>query len=163
MHAETSVCVCVFFLFFFDFQNILRITKTFRNRWDFFQILLSTIFYERSGTFNEILSWSSLAWNIFSKIWFLFSDKSQVQKSGDVITCFLKNKTSEGSRLIVWNPLTTFFQCYLSLGVWCVFDECFVYLHHFYQYYLCFTARTLWKVNFWYQGTIQYNTDSCCE
>ena len=92
LHAcrNQCVCVCVFFLFFFDFQNILRITKTFRNRWDFFQILLSTIFYERSGTFNEILSWSSLAWNIFSKIWFLFSDKSQVQKSGDVITCFFR-------------------------------------------------------------------------
>ena len=31
---------------------------------------------------------------------------------------------------------TNSFQCYLSLSVWCV---CFVYLHHSYQYYMCFT------------------------
>ena len=75
----------------------------------FFQILLSTIFYKKSGTFNEtFLTWSSLTCNIFSKkSWFLFSDKSQVQKSGDVITCFfcaVKNKNSEAARLIVGTP-----------------------------------------------------------
>ena len=36
---------------------------------------------------------------------------------------------------------TNLFQCYLSLSVWCV-SMCFVYLHHLYHYYLCFTGRT---------------------
>ena len=35
--------------------------------------------------------------------------------------------------------LTNSIQCYLFLSVWCV-CVCFVYLHHFYQYFLCFTG-----------------------
>ena len=57
---------------------------------------------------------------------------------------------------------------------------CFVYLHHFCQYYLCFTGlsfvasdqqmydyklvvfeKKLWKVNFWYQWNIQCSKDIC--
>lgn len=34
---------------------------------------------------------------------------------------------------------TNTFQCYLFLSVWCL---CFVYFHHFCQYYLSFTGRT---------------------
>ena len=92
-----------------------------------------------------------------------------------------KNKNSKASRLIVGPPS---FKCYLYLSVWCV---CFVCLHHFYRYYMCFTGRTwsycikwtyipllqvsnfwkektLWKLNFWYQWIIQQcNRDSCCE
>ena len=134
MHVESS--------YFLIFQNILGTKKNFRNRKDFFQVLLGTILYKRSGTFNEtFLTWSSLTCNIFSiKSWFLFSDNSHAQKSGDVITCFfctVKNKTSEAARLIVGNPppysVLSFSKC-LCL--------CLVYLHHFHQCYLCFTGRT---------------------
>ena len=47
-----------------------------------FQVLLSTIFYKKSGTFNEIfLIWSSLTCNTFlKKSWFLCSDKSHIAK-----------------------------------------------------------------------------------
>ena len=101
MHVENR--------YFFIFQNILELKRIFEIVVSFFQILLSTIFYKKSGTFNEtFLTWSSLTCNIFSKkSWFLFSDKSQVQKSGDVITCFfcaVKNKNSEAARLIVETP-----------------------------------------------------------
>ena len=42
-------------------------------------------FLQKISTFNK----SSLAYNIFSKnIWFLFLDKSQVQKRFDIITYF---------------------------------------------------------------------------
>ena len=62
----------------------------------------------------------------------------------------------------IWNPqifpikkggcfekgvsLNNLFNCYLSLSVWCVcvcVCVCVVYLHHFYQYYLCFTGRMI--------------------
>ena len=73
------------------------------------QILLSTIFYKMPGTFNEtFLTLSSLACNIFSKnSWFLFLDKSQVQKSVDVITCFFCTVKKQKFRSIQthsWNP-----------------------------------------------------------
>ena len=84
--------------------------------------MLSTIFYKRSGTFNETLTLSSLAY-IFSKnSWFLFLDKSQVQKSVDVITCFFCTVKKQKYRSIQahsWTPLP--FQRYLFLRVWCVF------------------------------------------
>ena len=110
----------------------------------FFQVLLSTIFYKRSGTFNEtFLTLSSVAYNIFSKknSWFLFLNKSEVQKSVQVITCFsytVRKQKFKSIQVHSWTP-APFFQCYLFLSVWCV---CFVYLHHFYQYYLCFAGRT---------------------
>ena len=58
----------------------------------YFQVLLSTIFYKTLGTFYETF----LTCNIFfKKGCFLFSDKSQVEKSGDVIIsffCTIKNQ-----------------------------------------------------------------------
>ena len=85
-----DICVPVETRYFLIFQNILGATKNFSIAGTFFQILLSTIFYKKSGTFNEAsLSWTSLTWNIFSKKrCVLCRDKSQVQKSCDIIVCF---------------------------------------------------------------------------
>ena len=60
MHVETRA--------FFIFQIILGTKKNFRNLFfrTFFQVLLSTIFYNESDTFTEtFLTWSSLTSNIF--------------------------------------------------------------------------------------------------
>ena len=97
----------------------------------FFQVLLSTIFYKRSGTFNEtFLTLSSLPFSQKNS-WFLFLDKSQVQKSVGVITwfpCSLNKQKFKNIQAHGCIPLP--FQYYHSLSVWCV---CFVYLHHFYS------------------------------
>ena len=45
MHVETR--------YFLIFQNVLGTTKNFGNQMDFFQVLLSTIFYKKVGTFIE--------------------------------------------------------------------------------------------------------------
>ena len=154
----------------------------------FFQILLSTSSYKKSGTFNEtFLTWSSLTCNIFSKkSWFLFSDKPQVQKSVDVITCFfctVKNKNSEAARLIVGTPFPIPFQCYFSQSVWCM---CVLFIYtilisvicvsqeelslvasnaqmYDFKKWVIFKKKRHWKVNFWCHWIIQCNTDSCCE
>ena len=56
-----DICVHVENSYFLIFQNILGTTKNFQNRRDFFQVLLGTILYKRSGTFDEtFLTWSSL-------------------------------------------------------------------------------------------------------
>ena len=89
MHLETR--------YFFIFKNILG---------TFFQVMLSTIFYKVSGRFNVTLTLSLLAYFFSKNSLFLFLNKSQVQKSVDVFTCFF------------FPP--PFFQCYLSLSVWCV-------------------------------------------
>ena len=107
---------------FFDFSKYLKYYKEFSKPQGFFQVLLSTIFYKKSGTFNaSFLTWSSLACNIFSKkSWFLFSHKCQVQKNDDLITCFfctIKNKNSKAARLMVGNPP--------SFPVWSC-SKCFV-------------------------------------
>ena len=53
IHGRSGdICVNVETSYFFIFQNIVGIIKNFRNRMDFFQVLLSTIFYKNSGTFN---------------------------------------------------------------------------------------------------------------
>ena len=127
---------------FLIFENILRTTKNFRNRRNFFQVLLSTIFYKSSSTFNEtFLTSSLLAYNIFSKknSCFLFLDKSQVRKSVDVITgfsCTVKKQKFNSIQAHSWTPspfpTLSFSKCLVCF---------FVYLHHFYKYYLCFTGR----------------------
>ena len=63
----------------------------------------------------------------------LFSDKSQVQKSGDVITCFfctVKNKNSQAARLIVGTP-SPFAVLFSSKSLVCVYVFCL--LHNFYH------------------------------
>ena len=82
MHVEAR--------YFLIFENILRTTRNFQNRGNSFQVLLSTIFYKSSGTFNEtFLTLSMLTYNIFSKkqlasvSWYISSSKTV-----DVITCF---------------------------------------------------------------------------
>ena len=62
--------------------------------------MLITVIYKVSGTFNETLTLSSLAYVSSENSLFLFLDKSQVQKSVDVITCSfypVKTKNSEAS------------------------------------------------------------------
>ena len=137
----------------------------------FFQVLLSTIFYRKSGTFNKtFLTQSSLTCNIFSKrSWFLFSDKSQVQKSGNLITCFfcnVKNKNSEAARLIVGTSpppfpvlsfskclVCVFFVCIIFISVICVSQEELsliasnVEIYNFYKWVI-FKKKRHWKVNF---------------
>ena len=161
MHVENR--------YFFIFQNILETKKNFRNLLTFFQILLSTIFYKKSGTFNEtFLNWSSLTCNIFSKkSWFLFSDKSQVQKSGDIITCFfctVKNKNSDTARLIIGTPspfssviflkvfgVYVFFFIYtILISVICVSQEELSLIASNVQIYDLsnLLKKRLWKVNF---------------
>ena len=82
--------------------------KKFSKSQGFFQVLFSIIFYKKSGTFNETVL--TLTCNIFlRKSWFLCTDKSQVQNSGDVIACFFfalskNNKNLEAVRLIVGPP-----------------------------------------------------------
>ena len=72
---------------------------------------------------------SLLACNIFSKnSWFIFLDKSQVQKSVDVITCFfctVKKQKFRSIQAYSWNPCPHHHhsQCCISLSVWCVFSS----------------------------------------
>ena len=109
---------------FFDFSKYLRNQRFSKSHEFFFQVLLSTIFYKMSGTFNEtFLTLSSLACITFSKSsWFLFIHKPQVEKSVDVISCLFytakKKKTSEVSRLIVGYP-TPFPALSFSKGLVC--------------------------------------------
>ena len=99
MHVETG--------YFFLFGNILITAKNFRNRR---KVLLTTIFYKSSGTFNETWTLILLAYNIFSKnSWFLFLDKSQVQKNVDFITCFsctVKKQNFKSIQAHSWTPLS---------------------------------------------------------
>ena len=101
MHVETG--------YFLIFQNILG-TKNFRNHRNFFQVLLSTIFYKTSGTFDEtFFILSSLACNFFYKKTAGFCSLINL-KLKKVLTSLLasfalsKNKNSETSRLIVGPP-----------------------------------------------------------
>ena len=55
--------------------------------------------------------------------------KGEVGKIGSIL------KTGVSFVFILTNSI----QCYLFLSVWCV-CVCFAYLHHFYQYFLCFTG-----------------------
>ena len=135
MHVETR--------FFFLFLKMQELRRIFEIAGSFLQVLLSTIFYKRSGTRNEtFLTLSSLAYNIFSKnpAGFCLLINRNFKKSVDVIACFsctVKKQKFKSIQDHRWIPLL--FECYLSLSVWCV---CFAYLHHFYQYYLCFAGRT---------------------
>ena len=105
MHVETR--------YFFIFENILITAKNFRNRR---KVLLTTIFYKSSGTFNETWTLILLAYNIFSKnSWFLFLDKSQVQNSVDFTTCFsctVKEQNIKSIQAHSWTPPPHPFQCY---------------------------------------------------
>ena len=74
--------------------------------------MLSTIFCEVSGTFSEtLLTLMSLAYKIFSKnSWFLFLDKSQVQKVFmSLLASFTlsKNKNTEESIVRPPAPLSS--------------------------------------------------------
>ena len=80
------LCACRNQLFF-DFSKYLRNYKEYLKSQGRFQVLLSTIFYTKSSMKPSWLG-SSLTCNIFSKSWFLCSDKSHIQKSGDVTPCF---------------------------------------------------------------------------
>ena len=141
MHGETSVLCCFFwfFLFFFFggggvFSKCFRTSKELPKSQGLFS---SSSEYYFLWKVNETLSWSSLACNIFAKIWFLFSDKSQVQKSGDVITCFFRTVKKQNFRSIQahsWKPPFPLFSM-LSFSRFLVcFGVCFLYLHHFYQF-----------------------------
>ena len=68
--------------------------------------MLNTIFYKGSGIFNEtLLTLSPLAYNIFPKNWFLFLDKSQLQKIVNFITCFFGTVKKQKFRNVhSWNP-----------------------------------------------------------
>ena len=117
--------------YFVIFQKIFGTTKNFQIAGMFFQVLLSTIFYQGSGTFNEtFLILSSLAYNIFSKnSWFPFLGKSQVQKCVNIITCFFCTVKKQKFRSIhSWNPSPLLFPVVsFSKCLICVF---FVYIHH---------------------------------
>ena len=115
------------------FQKIFGTTKNFQIAGMFFQVLVSTIFYQGSGTFNEtFVILSSLAYNIFSKnSWFPFLGKSQVQKSVNIITCFFCTVKKQKFRSIhSWNPspllfpVVSFSKCLVC--VFCLYTP-FVY------------------------------------
>ena len=101
----------------------------------FFQVRISTIFYKKWGTLNEtFLTWNTLACNILSKkSWFLFSDKAQVQKSGDFITSFFcsvkkKEKKIRSNLTHSWNlnsPISSvvFFIYTISVSIFCLSQE----------------------------------------
>ena len=124
-----------------NFSKHLRNYKEF-SKWPgfFFQVLLSTIFYKKSATFNEtLLTWIFWTCNILSrKIWFLFIDKSQVQRSEDVITCLffpVKKQKFSGSQAHNWNPPLPFQGLSFSNCLECVcVCVCFVYLPCLYQH-----------------------------
>ena len=126
MHGETSVLCCFFCLLGVFFEGRGVFSKCFRTSKELPKLqglFSSSSEYYFLRKVNETLSWSSLACNIFAKVWFLFSDKSQVQKSGDVITCFFCTVKKQNFRSIQahsWKPPSPFFQCCLSRGVWCV-------------------------------------------
>ena len=73
----------------FEYSHLRNYKEYSKSQW-LSQVLLSTIFYKKYGTFNEtFLTWSSLTCNIFLKnSWFLCSDKSHIRKNYDVIACF---------------------------------------------------------------------------
>ena len=106
--SSWDICVHVETSYFFISQNILGTTEKFRNRRNFFQVLLSTILCKKSGTFSETFrTWNSVH-VLFSqkKSWLLCNDKSQVQKNVDAIACFFctirkqKFKRSQAYNLI---------------------------------------------------------------
>ena len=72
---------------FFNFSKYLRNYKEYLKSQGRFQVLLSTIFYTKSSMKPSSLG-SLLTSDIFSKSWFLCSDKSHIQKGGDVTACF---------------------------------------------------------------------------
>ena len=131
MHVETRS--------FLIFQNILG-TKNFQNHMNFFQVPLSTIFYKKSGTFIETLNLSLLACNNFPKnSWFLFLDKSQVQKSVDVITCFFciaKKQKFISTQANNWNPAPQFPFPVLS------FSKCLVCFMFIYTIFFIITCAS---------------------
>ena len=121
--SSWDICIHVETRYFLIFQNIVGTAKNFQN----VGTLLSTIFYKVSGILNETLTLTSLAY-IFSKnSLFLFLDKSQIQKSANVITCFFCTVRKQKFRSVhttIQNPPPHSFQCYLSLSVWCVCVFC---------------------------------------
>ena len=121
------------------FQNIVGTTKNFQNA----GTLLSTIFYKVSGILNETLTLTSLAY-IFSKnSLFLFLDKSQIQKSANVITCFFCTVRKQKFRSVdttIQNPPPHSFQCYLSLSVWCV---CVLFIYTIFISIICVSQEEL--------------------
>ena len=89
---------------FFNFSKYLRNYKEYLKLQGRFQIILSTIFYTKSSMKPSCLE-SSLTCNIFSKSWFLFSDKISYSKTWWRHSLLLlhwqkTNKISEAARLI---------------------------------------------------------------
>ena len=111
------MCACRNQLFF-DFSKYRRNCKEYLKSQGRSEVLLSTISYTKSSVKPSWLG-SSLACNIFSKSWFLCSEKSHIQKSGDVTTflfCTIKktNKISKAARRIThlqdMSSITDFFE-----------------------------------------------------
>ena len=101
---------------FFYFSIYLRNCKEFSKSQWLFQVLLSTIFDKKSGTFNDtFLTWSLLTCKIFSKkSWFLSSDKSHIQKSGNVTASFALSKNKKNSKP---TRLITYFKIWIQSQV----------------------------------------------
>ena len=145
----------------------------------FFQVRISTIFYKKWGTLNEIfLTWNTLTCNILSKkSWFLFSDKAQVQKSGGFVTSFFCTVRKKRKKLeVIWLiagtsiPLFPVLFCLFTpfLLVFFVFHRKNVALLHLMNRYKTSASQCILKgkgikVSFWYQWIMQCNLDSFCE
>ena len=128
------VFCCFFFFWGGVFSKCFRTSKELPKSQGLFSSSSEYYFLRKV---KETLSWSSLACNIFAKIWFLFSDKSQVQKSGDVITCFFRTVKKQNFRSIQahsWKPLFPLFSMLSFSRCLVCFGVCFLYLHHFYQF-----------------------------
>ena len=56
----------------------------------------------------------------------------------------LINKSLVFNLIAILKKILSFYSIiYIRISVWCVYVcVCFIYLHHFCQYYLCFTKRT---------------------
>ena len=156
--------------YFLIFQNILG-TKNFRNRMNFFSSSANYYFLHKV----RYIQWNVVNFDletISSKnSWFLFLDKSQVQKSVDVITCFsctVKKQKFKGIQAHSWIPLfpmLSFSKCLvcvcvlfiytISISIICASQEELSLIasneqiYDFHNWVIFLTEKTLQIVKFW--------------
>ena len=107
-----------------SFQKILGTTNNFRNRRNFFSSYSKYYFLQSVRYIQRNLNFELISIYFLKKQLVSVPDKSQVQKSVNVITYFFCTVKKQKFRSVhSWNPCPSSFQCYLSLNVWCV---CFV-------------------------------------
>ena len=126
---------------FFIFENVIGTTKNFRNRRKFFS---------SSGKYYFLQNVRYIQWNLNFEIVSIYYFLRKTAGSCFLINLKLKNVLTALLASLVKKQKFKSIQAHslnpppfqmLSLPK-CLVCVCFVYLHHFYQYYLCFAGRT---------------------